>query len=704
MARNSLARRLIWTLGLGLWPLAAAAQDDILIADFEGPDYGAWKTTGEAFGSAPARGTLPGQMPVTGFEGQGLVNSFLKGDDSTGTLTSGPIKIERKFLNFLIGGGKHPGKTCINLLHQGAVVLTASGPNDGPGGNEELAWHTWDVSPWLGKEVVIEIVDRQTGGWGHVNVDHILQSDRRRMAQPATRELTVERRYLLLPVRTGATKRRMSVRQGDEILREFEIELADDPQFWAFLDLSAWRGRKLALWVNALAPGSKALDMVRQDDAPVEAAAIYREPLRPQFHFTSRRGWLNDPNGLVYSRGEYHLFYQHNPYGWNWGNMHWAHAVSRDLVHWQEQPIALYPRAFGDWAFSGSAVVDRHNTSGLGRGDGELLVAFYTSTGRGECVVYSRDAGRTWTEYEGNPVVKHQGRDPKVIWHPQARHWVMAVYDEHEGKQWIAFYSSPDLKAWKFASRIEGFFECPDVFSLPVAGSSDQPWVLYAADGKYVLGKFDGRAFRPDSGKHQLRFGRFYAAQSFDSAPQGRRIQIGWANGVEFPGMPFNQQMTIPCELTLRPTDEGARMFAEPVPQLEALRRRTDSWQDFAPGEHRDALAGLPGELLDVRGEFKLGSAESLTLSVHGVAVRYDAKKQELTCQNVSAPLAPSEGSIRLRVLVDRGSVEVFANSGRVAMSVAARPALDKPAVELTGPGARVQTLAVSELRSAWEP
>src|SRR6185295_14840190 len=160
------------------------------------------------------------------------------------------------------------------------------------------------------------------------------------------------------------------------------------------------------------------------------------------------------------------------PYGWNWGNMHWGHAVSRDLVHWEELPIALYPRKFGDWAFSGSAVVDQRNTSGWKQGRNDLLVAAFTSTGRGECIIYSNDRGRTWTEHEGNPVVKHQGRDPKLVWDAPSRRWVMALYDEFEKKQWITFHTSSDLKRWEFASRIEGFYECPDLFELPLKNTS----------------------------------------------------------------------------------------------------------------------------------------------------------------------------------------------------------------------------------------
>jgi fructan beta-fructosidase len=181
----------------------AADRDDVLIADFEGDTYGDWMVKGEAFGRGPARGTLPGQMAVSGFMGKGLVNSFLKGDGSAGTLTSPMFAIERPYLNFLLGGGHHPDETCVHLLVDGKVVRTASGPQAGDGGSEQLEWHTWNVADLVGKQATIEIVDRHTGGWGHINVDQIVESDKRRQTEPAAREITIDAPFLNLPVRTG---------------------------------------------------------------------------------------------------------------------------------------------------------------------------------------------------------------------------------------------------------------------------------------------------------------------------------------------------------------------------------------------------------------------------------------------------------------------------------------------------------------------
>ena len=664
------------------------AEADLIVADFEGDSYGEWVVTGEAFGPGPAKGTLPGQMNVEGFEGQRLVNSFFKGDTSTGTLTSPEFAIQRKFVCFLIGGGQHEGKTCINLLVDGKVVRTATGANDKPGGSERLDWHSWDVSDLVGKKVRLQIVDAATGGWGHVNVDHILQSDTRRGSQLARRELVVATNYLHLPVKNGAAKCRVKFLVEGRTVREFEIELTEkDADFMAVADVRPFKGKTLL--IEAMLPAdSSALNAVTPSDEQPRSSDA--EQKRPGLHFTSRRGWLNDPNGLVHHAGEWHLYYQHNPYGWNWGNMHWGHAVSKDLLHWTELPTAIYPQQWGDWAFSGSAVVDARNTSGFKSGGDDVLVAAYTSTGRGECIVFSNDRGRTWTEFDGNPVVKHNGRDPKLIWHAATSRWVMAVYDEQpdaptpEAKQGISFFTSSDLKQWTFESRIDGFYECPDLFPLAIDGDkAKQKWVLYAADGKYVLGDFDGKTFVKESGKHQVWFGNFYAAQTFDNAPNGRRVQIGWGQGIEFKNQPFNQQMTIPVELTLKTTANGARLFAWPVKEVDAASNGRGHATilsidrlKLSPrlGRPTTVTAGVRLDQIDMTLELEVGTAEKITLTVCGTPVVYDVKQQKLTCRHVTAPASIRNGRVALRVIGDRGSLEIFANGGEVALSVGHTP------------------------------
>jgi fructan beta-fructosidase len=387
---------------------------------------------------------------------------------------------------------------------------------------------------------------------------------------------------------------------------------------------------------------------------------------------------LNDPNGLVFQNGEYHLFYQHNPYGWDWGNMHWGHAVSRDLVHWREVGEAIRPRIYGDWAFSGSAVIDRDNTSGFGTAHRAPLVAAYTSTARGECIVFSNDGGRTFSEYERNPVVAHRGRDPRLFWHRKTRRWVMAVYDEDQGRRSIAFHSSADLKSWRCESRIEPFFECPDVFELPVIGA-DKPmsrWVIHAGDGEYLLGGFDGKTFTPeDPVKQRVWYGNFYAAQTFSDMPDGRRVQIGWANQITFPGEPFNQQMTVAVVLSLRQTPRGARLCAQPVAELEALRNKSrEIGEATITAEHPQEVA--LAESSDVELVLKIGDQALVSVDVGGNRLSYDASEGMLTSGTIRAPLSVADGLLALRILLDRGSVEVFADGGATALSLPASRSL----------------------------
>jgi sucrose-6-phosphate hydrolase SacC (GH32 family) len=697
-------------------PALRAGQPDVVFADFEGEDYGEWKVTGEAFGTGPAAGTLPDQMPVSGFKGKRLVNSYHGGDRTTGTLTSPAFKVSRKYIAFLIGGGGHAGKTCINLLVDGKVVRTATGPSEG---SEHLEEDGWDVSPWAGKEATIQIIDSATGGWGHVLVDHIVFTDNRPAIQTGARQLVAAKRYLHLPVKNGARERRVSVSVDGEVVRQFTIELADgEPDWWAFLDISAWQGKTLTVEVDRLPANTKGLALIDQGDTLKGAEDLYKEALRPQLHFSSRRGWLNDPNGLVFYDGEYHLFYQHNPYGARWGNMHWGHAVSRDLVRWEEKPIALYPDPMGPM-FSGSAVVDWQNSSGLGKDGKSPLVLAYTAFGPPsvQCLAYSNDAGRTWTKYANNPVVKNiapEDRDPKVIWHEPTKRWVMVLYvgvPREGGKEvthTVQFFTSPDLKEWTYRSKVAGLFECPDLFPLPLDGDAKKTkWVLTAASSEYLVGDFDGATFTPETKKLPGHRGRgFYAAQTFSDVPakDGRRIQIGWGQ-MPSPGMPFNQMMCFPCELALRATADGPRLTWRPVKEIEKLREKSHRLNPVAlePGVP-NPLGEVRAELVELRLEAEVGDGTELLLKVRGTEVRYDAKKQELSVAGHKAPAPLRDGRLNLVALADRTSLTIWAADGLTYVPFPVIPKAADRSLELSVPkgAAKVAALEVHELRSIW--
>ncbi len=676
--------------------------NDILIADFEGDDYGKWKTTGEAFGNSPAKGALKSQHHVSGYKGKGLVNTYLNGDDTTGTLTSPKFEIERNYITFLIGGGSHKD-TCIRLVVGDNVVASRSGNDD-----EQLTKAYFDVKKYKGKTAQLQIVDNAKGGWGHVNVDHILLTDEKPKAPvfgKFQRDFEVDKKFLIIPITNGAKKCQIEVSVDGEPVRRYQTELARDPDnvdWWAFFTIEQYKGRPANVSVNHAA--KKCFDMIKQADKVPGSDTWGDEKLRPQFHFSQKVGWNNDPNGMVYYDGEWHLFFQHNPVGHGWGNMTWGHAVSKDLVHWKQLPNALFPRTMAKNAcFSGSGTIDKNNTAGFKTGKEDVMIAAFTDTGCGEAIAYSNDRGRTFTYYEGNPVVKHSGRDPKVFWYEPEQHWVMAVFNQNKkhGKN-IAIYTSNNLKEWTEQSHVPGYFECPELFELPVDGDRNETrWVLFAANAQYAIGSFDGKKFTPvHEGKHRVHWGKYYASQTFDNPPDGRKIQIGWVR-IGMPGMPFNQTFSFPHRLTLRTTDDGIRMFAEPVKEIENIHAKKHA-ADAQQLDADDPVAlEVSGELFDVRATFETGDAKRVGLDIGGNRVTYEIKANKLN----GARMKPVDGKVTIQVLLDRPMMEVCGNNGRVYITTDRRKKGEVEAVKAfaEGSGAKLVKLEVYELESIWK-
>ncbi|MGO8699193.1 MAG: glycoside hydrolase family 32 protein [Limisphaerales bacterium] len=529
---------------------------------------------------------------------------------------------------------------------------------------------------------------------------------------PAKREFKIEKRYLNLPIKNGAPKRKVTTFIDGRVVVRNDMELSDaHPDWWAFMDVSAWHGKRLTLEVDHLPSNSEGLNLVEQSSSLKDAENLYHEPLRGQFHFSSRRGWNNDPNGLVFFNDEYHLFYQHNPYGWDWGNMHWGHAVSRDLVRWHELGDVLAPDDLGPM-FSGSAVVDWSNTSGFGQPGHPAQVLVYTAAGNPtvQCLASSLD-GRSYTKFSGNPVIKEisaGNRDPKVFWYEAAKKWIMVLYVQMDKTNTIHFLSSPNLKDWTVMSRIQGFFECPDFFALPVDGeAANKKWVLTAASSEYMVGSFDGTVFTPETAKLPGQRGAgFYAAQTFSDIParDGRRIQIGWLQTAT-PGMPFNQSMSIPFELKLVSTPEGPRLARVPVAELESLR--VHSW-NFEPvtlnPERTNLLDNVKADLLELSAEFDPRDAEEVDYTVRGASIVYDAKAKTLTVDGHRAPALLRRGKQQLHIFCDRTALEVFASDGLTYIPLPFAPKADNlsVSVQVKGGSTRFSTLQAHELKSAW--
>lgn len=433
------------------------------------------------------------------------------------------------------------------------------------------------------------------------------------------------------------------------------------------------------------------------------------ELLRPQFHFTARNGWLNDPNGLVYDRGEYHLFYQHNPHGTEWGNMTWGHAVSSDLLHWKDLPHSIEPDALGT-IFSGSAIIDAKNEAGFGK---RAMLCFYTAAGgtnemsKGQpftqCLAYSTD-GRNFTKYAANPIVPNiegADRDPKIVCDEEHRQWLMALYLEYapgSGKRggYFTLLRSTNLLSW---TPISDFplgvgDECPDFFHLPVPGSKETKWVFSVANGNYMIGSFDGKAFHPETPVLPTNFGNAaYAAQTYSNVPRGEIVQISWMQGSNFPGCAWNQQMAVPNRLQLKQTENGLRLRMWPVKQIDKLRVRE------VPVQGKEVA--IPSGLIDFSAEW----AGALDVQVNGIRIQFDPSTNKLRAGEKEAPLSGNPKKFKLRVLADVTSVEIYAQDGLVWMPLFYIPKPDEfKGLRFLGDAGNKGKFRAFELKGVWGP
>ncbi|AGA79046.1 glycoside hydrolase family 32 protein [Echinicola vietnamensis] len=521
-------------------------------------------------------------------------------------------------------------------------------------------------------------------------------------------ELKITKRYLNFPISGQEARHKMTFQSEGQPELNIVIRLAaGEPDYWVFKDVSNLIGKTLTISYEGNQAG---LSKIYQADEIAGADSLYQEQNRPQFHFTTRRGWINDPNGLLYYDGEYHLFYQHNPYEREWENMHWGHAVSNDLIHWKELPDALYPDELGTM-FSGSAVIDDQNTAGWNSGSTPAMVAAYTAANRDrqtQGIAYSLDKGKTFTKYEGNPVIDSKEkwnsidtRDPKVFWYEPGNHWVM-VLNERDGH---SIYNSSDLKNWEYQSHTTGFWECPELFELPVDGNTDEMhWVMYGASGTYMLGEFNGKTFTPTTGKHHYITGSIYAAQTFTNVPNGRRIQMGWGQ-ISHPGMPFTGMMMLPTELTLRTTKDGPRLFNEPVKETENLFIPIGQWRDLTAEEANKILeAHSAKSTLRIRTRIKLSHATSAGISLSGQRIlNYDLNYNKLNGAFYS-PNDPTEMGISADIYIDKTSIEIFVDDGAFTV-VMPRETVEKNNEHLRfwGNNISIQSLEILDVASIWK-
>lgn len=479
----------------------------------------------------------------------------------------------------------------------------------------------------------------------------------------------------------------------------------------------------------------------------------YSQPFRPQFHFSPRINWTNDPNGLVFHNGEYHLFYQYNPFGNKWGHMTWGHAVSKDLMRWQELPPAIAEDKNG-MIFSGSCVVDVNNTSGFGKGGKTPLVAIYTNhreKNQSQHLAWSLDDGRTWTKYDKNPVIDlnmADFRDPSVFWHESSKRWVMSVVLPHEKK--ALFYGSPNLKDWTKLSEFtapqgEGIWECPALIEVPVEGQATSKWLLLLsiqsgapAGGsgmRYFIGDFDGTTFRSDFRPGDVRYvdyGKdYYAAITYNNTP--RRISLGWMNNWQYandiPTSPFRGAMTLPRDLKIIKTDTTYELRQQVIKEFSPLTSHSYQWRGIDTKQLNQSLKQkrIPGDnyVLTVASELDSNLVVKVRQGVgEETLIGYDAASRQVYVDRTksgqtsfsknfpgrfSAPLKlrdegisqPERTMVRLQIYVDRSSVEVFANDGQVTLTNLIFPKPESKGIEFVGGG--VRSVTIRNVESTWK-
>ncbi|PWT94801.1 MAG: levanase [Bacteroidetes bacterium] len=481
----------------------------------------------------------------------------------------------------------------------------------------------------------------------------------------------------------------------------------------------------------------------------------YKEPFRPQFHFTPPIQWTNDPNGLVWFNGQYHLFYQYNPFGNRWGHMSWGHAISSDLIHWQHLPVAI-PEADSVMIFSGSCVVDKNNTGGFADKNGQVpMVAIYTGHiianpklpddyHQAQYIAYSLDSGKSWTKYSGNPVLdihKKDFRDPKVFWYEPEKKWVMILVLPNEHK--CQFYASPNLKTWNLLSEFgpagdsTQIWECPDLLQVPVEGNSgNSKWVLTHSTQftmQYFVGNFDGtkfvnenpaqKIFRPDQGPD------FYAAITYNNLPEGSQpVFLGWANSWRYandiPTYPWKSAMALPRNLSLRKVDSDWILIQKPLQKLESLRKLVFKQDSFSSKRQYD-----PGvksmqfemELKIAPGKESIAGVRIAKKAEHYLEMGYDQKTGEFYVDRsrsehqafnhefdkfgrFSAKVRPINGLINLQVFIDKSVIEIYVNGGETVFTIQIFPNDDANGIEFfsSSSDAKFLNIKIWELSSIW--
>lgn len=530
------------------------------------------------------------------------------------------------------------------------------------------------------------------------------------------------KKFLLLPVQENAPEGKVNIIVNNEFQLEQNINIRlarEKVDYYVPLDLSAYQGKSVSVDVTGMPVSSLCWKEIKLSDTFYSSN---RETYRPVYHHTPVYGWMNDPNGMFYKDGVYHLYFQYNPYGSMWGNMTWGHSTSTDLTHWTYEGTAIVPDAWGA-IFSGSCVVDKDNTAGFGKG---AVVAFYTSAKstpwgdvQSQSMAYSLDNGKTFIKYEHNPILtstERDFRDPKVFWYAPGKHWVMMLAVGQE----MQIYSSGNLKEWKKESSFGamqgahgGVWECPDLVELPIEGTKEKKWVLICnlnpggpfggSAAQYFVGSFDGKKFVNESPTQTkwLDWGKDnYATVTWSNAPAGRCIALGWMSNWQYannvPTTQYRSANTLARDLTLYRVGGELYLKSKPSPEIKKARAEEKKIPTFEVKGNYE-VASL---LADNKGAYEIEMAienkgtSKIDFSLMNekgekVAMYYDVVRKQFVMDRSASGIvgfsrdfpavtvAPVRNTdqIHLRLFIDRSSVEAFGEEGEYVMTNLVFPA-----------------------------
>lgn len=531
--------------------------------------------------------------------------------------------------------------------------------------------------------------------------------------------LIVNQPYLPYPAKNEGNPSWFTLWENEKILFKFYTYLNFKEEcIWYYCDMTRWMGKTITLEIEDAEMTEEDFETIQLSEKFPGYDEIYKNSGRPQFHFSFRRGILNDPNALFYYNGVYHMFVQHQPYTNEWGdwgefcNFGWGHAISDDLVHWKELPDELIPDELGP-AFSGTGLIDYKNVSGLKQGEFDPILIYYTAAGgkgirtmhlkHTQCLVYSIDGGKSFHKYAGNPIVENidvGNRDPKVMYHKSTGKWIMVIYTDTDEK--YLFLTSDDLLHFTLSSEFKwenGEHECPNLFEIPVAGEDRNQLILSGVTGSYMAVDFDGASIQPlTKPRHINQGGSYYAAQNM-LLPDGRLLSFYCYHAYTNSG--FNNCIGIPNELSLYYNDGEYCLHTTPIREIEKLYVNRIQYTDI-PADSKKDFPAFP--LMDI--EMTVNVEKSFDMEIHGVKIHIDGVDGELsvfpTTKGIEKATVRNPANCHLRLLIDRHLLCLYEENSHLIMPMQVKQSMNSKII-LGGQKSHVSTMEIREMSGIWD-